>query len=434
MRLFKRGRVWYCYVYENGVRIQRSTRCCDRKAAEAVAKQFERDAADPDHATASAATLRDALALLLKRRAEQAKAGRRSLDTVKFYKSKAGHWSRLLEGDGKPFPLSEVRARVVDDYISTRRGEGAKDTTIHKELVTLRAALKLAKRAGMWRGDVAEVLPVAFAPEYQPRTRALSRPELQRLLAQLVPDRAARVAFIVATSACWRETERARREDVAAGTVYIRGTKRTTRLRTVPLVTEEQRGLAAYALQHAGGRDGLLFAPWSNVRHNLEAACARAGIERCSPNDLRRTCATWLHAAGAAPDLIAPVMGHADTRMVERVYGRLSTEDLTSRLRAATIDPLEVALVRLVLLQLEALFACITGASHSGAAVGPAGFVGPKNAAIAAKPVPRDGIEPPTRGFSDPVTLWPKPREHWAAGLPGGVAASSVHQRRRGSA
>ena len=65
-----------------------------------------------------------------------------------------------------------------------------------------------------------------------------------------------------------------------------------------------------------------------------DAACARAGIERCSPNDLRRTCATWLRAAGVAPDLIAPVMGHADTRMVERVYGRLSPQALATRLAA----------------------------------------------------------------------------------------------------
>jgi hypothetical protein len=35
------------------------------------------------------------------------------------------------------------------------------------------------------------------------------------------------------------------------------------------------------------------------------------------------------------PDLIAPVMGHADTRMVERVYGRLPLQDLEQRLAEA---------------------------------------------------------------------------------------------------
>ena len=48
------------------------------------------------------------------------------------------------------------------------------DHTIAKELVALRAALKLAKRRGIWKGDPAEVLPVGFAPEYKPRNRFLT--------------------------------------------------------------------------------------------------------------------------------------------------------------------------------------------------------------------------------------------------------------------
>jgi len=67
--------------------------------------------------------------------------------------------------------------------------------------------------------------------------------------------------------------------------------------------------LVAYALEHAQGTCGHLFKPWSNVRWDLHAA--------------------------ASPEFIAPVMGHADTRMVERVYGRLPLEDLRRRLAQA---------------------------------------------------------------------------------------------------
>ncbi len=419
MRIFKRGKVYYCHVYEGSVRRQVSTRCHDKKAAEAVARQLERDAADPDHAAARTATLTEALNLLFRQRTELAKAGRRSKATVAFYKAKAGHWSRLLEhnvsGQYVAFPLRTLRARHIDAYISQRRAEGVSESTIHKELVTMRAALKLAKRAGLWRGDIAEILPVAFAPEYTPRTRALTRPELQRLLAQLVPDRAARVAFIVATSANWGESDRAQRVDADGIRVYIRGTKRVQRKRVVPIVTVEQRTLLAYALKYAGGTHGLLFAPWSNVRHDLEAACSRAGIERCSPNDLRRTCATWLRAAGAPNDLVAPVLGHADTRMVDRVYGRLSVDDLACRLATATVDSLELLVVRLALLGISALIElarrCSADASDSGDLARPAGLLGAKNPAILGESVPRDGIEPPTRGFSSPMAMWPKPRE-----------------------
>ncbi len=210
-RIFKRGRVWHGWFYENGRRVVRTTRCRDRAAAERVARQWERDAADPDHAAARTATLTGALQLLLDRDEEEVRAGRRSPDTVDFHRSKAGHLVRIFETDAEgkhvSFPLASLRAAHVDGYISKRRGEDVSDATVAKELVVLRKSLRLAIRAGMWRGRVDEIIPVAFSPGYEPRKRALTADELKKLLAELLPDRAARVAFIVATSACWRETE-----------------------------------------------------------------------------------------------------------------------------------------------------------------------------------------------------------------------------------
>jgi hypothetical protein len=280
-RLFKRGRVWYGWVYENGRRITRTTKCRDRSAAEAVVRQWERDAADPDHAAARTATLTSALQLLLKLDEEEVAAGRRSRDTVDFHEAKAGHLVRVFETDARgesvPFPLARLRPADVDGYISRRRAEGAADTTIAKELVVLRKSLRLAIRAGVWRGRVEEVIPVAFSPGYEPRKRALTADELAKLFAQLTADRAARVAFIVATSACWRETELARRGDVGEGlaTVLLRGTKRKTRFRTVPIVSPAQKSLLAYAIEHARGAGDALFQRWANVRRDLATRAPR---------------------------------------------------------------------------------------------------------------------------------------------------------------
>jgi len=389
MRLYKRGRIWWCWYFENGRRRIRSTRCRDQKAAELIARNWERDAADPHHAAARAATLNGALTLLLRDRAEQARAGRRSLDTVAFYRKKAGHLVRVFEldpdGNRVSFPLAKLQPGHVDSYISRRRTEGASESTIYKEIVTLRAALRLARRAGIWFGDPAAICPIAFAPEYKPRTRALTRQELYALLAELLPDRAARVAFMVATSASWRETGLALDQDVRHDltSVLIRGTKRSTRYRTVPIVSDDARSLLEYAVRHAAGTDGSLFLPWASARRDLLAACKRAGIPRCSPNDLRRTCATWLRAAGVPPDLIAPVMGHADTRMVERVYGRLPVQVLARRIAAA--------------------IGAENCSTFVAAPVDSAGFDGLNGLAGNANPrkgMPRGGIEPPTRGFS----------------------------------
>ena len=112
-----------------------------------------------------------------------------------------------------------------------------------------------------------------------------------------------------------------------------------------------------FALENAKGPGDPMFVCWENVRRDLDAACIRIekklnpGFDHgpdklskrlravppkpfpsVSPNDLRRTCATWLRAQGVPPHLIAPVMGHRDSRMVERVYGRLPIDDLAKRI------------------------------------------------------------------------------------------------------
>jgi Phage integrase family len=60
----------------------------------------------------------------------------------------------------------------------------------------------------------------------------------------------------------------------------------------------------------------------------------QAGIAPCSPNDLRRTYAKWMRLARVPAEIVAPTMGHRDTRMVERVYGRLSPEEIGALLTA----------------------------------------------------------------------------------------------------
>ena len=116
--------------------------------------------------------------------------------------------------------------------------------------------------------------------------------------AKLADDRAARVAFILATSAEWGAMERALRDDInlEAATVLVRGTRRSTR----PL-----RGLPPR-------------------RH-------RALL----PNDLRRTFSHWMSDQGVPNEVIAPMMGHADTRMLSRVYNRKTPEELARAVRRA---------------------------------------------------------------------------------------------------
>jgi integrase len=173
--------------------------------------------------------------------------------------------------------LAEVTARLVDDFIDQRLAEGAKRYSIQKELTTIRAMLKVAKRRGEFPGDIEAVMPDGFDAGYEPRTGSLTPEEMTKLLAELLPDRAARAAFIVAIGPRWRETARARREDVdlERGIVFLRGTKTANAKRTLPVVGWGVP-LLEHAVRYGEGEGGQLFRPWSNVRRDLAEACARA--------------------------------------------------------------------------------------------------------------------------------------------------------------
>jgi integrase len=269
-RKYKRGRIWWGWYYETSGRQRcRSTTCTDPKAADPVIATWERAAADPTYAATHEASLKDALDHA---RLDRKVTKQRAEGTLAMYKVKAGHLVRVLGGETRLAQL--CTARPVDAYVAQRSREGASPRTIAKELTVLRVSLKLAKRRGEFPYDIAAIMPEGFSVAYKPRRRFLPPTQVQWLMPELTPDRAARVAFLLATAARWGESDRARREDVDVDrqVVFLRGTKTETAPREVPLVGAAV-DLMEYAIRHAEGEDGMLFRPWSNVRRDLHDAC-----------------------------------------------------------------------------------------------------------------------------------------------------------------
>ena len=361
---------------------RQSLRTKDAATARLAARRLERERADPAHAAAAKETIRSCLKALV----EDKVAHGRAEGTLHMIGVKSGHLARLL---GDETPLVVVDAEACDRYLAARVGEGAGLGTIGKELGVLRGALKLARRRGKYSADPATVIPHVEGG-YTPRTTWLTESQVTALLDELQPHRARHVAWLAVSGARLGESLRADRADVSGGRILIRGTKTRLSWRTVE-VPEYARPLLERALVDAP-RSGLLHRPWGSIRRDLAAACERAGVPVVTPNDLRRTCAQWLRQRGVDASLVAQYLGHTDARMVERVYGRLGTRELADAI-GARVDSSRARTMRV-----------LAADPRETGEIGEA--MDRLQAALSrANQVARDGIEPPTRGFSSLVSL-----------------------------
>lgn len=325
-------RVWWASWTENKVTVRRSTRQETRELAQLVVDVWSRERADPERQKARQATFGTEAAIFLK----ECHAAKLAAGTVSMYEQKLANLCDVL---GRNTSMVAITPERVDEYFTLRRDEGAEGSTLYKEWVALHGVLKSARHRGRYTRDPKQVRPLWLTPSYEPRKTFLTWAQADELLEELPSDRARTVAFVLATGARRREWERARAGDVDLTTwrVKIRGTKTAAALRTVPVPEPMRRWL-----ELAGEPP---FAPWGNARRDIHEACRRirdrqreAGTEPTFPNvtwnDLRRTFASLLVQAGVAPHLVARLLGHTTTAMVDRVYGRQtdgSLEELVAR-------------------------------------------------------------------------------------------------------
>lgn len=158
-------------------------------------------------------------------------------------------------------------------------------------------------------------------------------------------------------------------------TLFIDGTKTKGARRTVPITDAV---IEAFERRMKRFPRALLFPPWGKVQRDLYAACLRierrqnpaetrapkksSGTRRVqnpkgnpipksdrvrppvpfdpvTPNDLRRTYASWLAQAGVPMLHAMRLMGHGSTQMLERVYAHLTADNLRD---AVALLPREV--------------------------------------------------------------------------------------------
>jgi integrase len=379
-KVFLRGGVYHCIFYTAaGKRVRASTHCTDRRAAEAAQRRMERQAQGARGLPSDAApyNIDQALTDFVELGLGQVADG-----TATMYVQKAAQLRRLL-GD---IDVNALNFDITTRYVAQRTKEGAASGTVTKELVTLRRTLKFARRRQLMMIDVAGVMP-DHRSRYEPRERWLTVREFLALLLAFedVPHRQAWIVAAVFTGSRRSEVEGLDWSDIdmTTGTVLIRGKKTAKSWRRVEL-----HPLLARVLAPNKALSGPVVGRWGNVGRDLPAACKRAGIARATPNDLRRTFASWLKQRGAESLAVARLMGHSSAAMVERVYGRLNAEVLSATLRQ--------------------LPGCDAGVPEKSDPPRRKGRIGkapkmPSPSEMSDSEVLRAGIEPATRGFSIPV-------------------------------
>jgi integrase len=314
--LYCRNGIWWIRT-DPVTRIPRSTKCRDKEAAKLVRAAREREAADPAHAAASQETLRAACERLIESRQAMGKP-------IGFHTQKLGHWIRIFGDDRK---LADFGPPEFDLFTRQRRIEGVTDHTISKEVRCMITVLKKAKRAGRYAGDPSVLRPTDLSSDYVPRERAMPPLEFGLLLGELGPARGAFVALCVALGVRRGELYRLQPADVnlEQGVVHVRGTKTKLAKRTIPILPPF-RGLVEACVPH------LPLEPWGNYLRDLKAACVRAGIEKVTANDFRRTHATLLQSAGVDRDITRRLLGHSPkSKMLEAVYDKPKPLELAER-------------------------------------------------------------------------------------------------------
>ena len=321
-RLFLRGKIWWCWLYdEAGRRSQHTTKCTDREAARAVLRRLEREATGAKGGKKSFVALEDILHDL-----EKWSEAHSSVKNAEYIATKCKPLRAIF---GANMNVQHLRRVDLSGYIDTRLAETygkivkAKISrlTVKKEIAVLYQAIARSNRAGTTEINI-DALRVEFAAPYVPQKRWLSRDEFARLLDQVEPHRRAWLLVAVYTGARKSEVESLTWNDVQGDSLHIRGTKTDKSDRFVPLHPKLKAALGDPAT-------GVLTPPWPNVGRDLKVACKQLKIDPATPNDIRRTYASWLLQAGVTNSVVAELLGHTTTALVDMTYGKLSRQALS---------------------------------------------------------------------------------------------------------
>ncbi|WP_367347731.1 tyrosine-type recombinase/integrase [Sphingobium yanoikuyae] len=305
---------------EDGRRHRHSLGTADRASAEAAARQFwqRRTLGGEVHTVgeAVAAYLAAKEAMLSIKRATVA------------WKAAKPYWDKL--------PVARVDGQATEDYRARR--SHCKPITVRNELAVIRAALNWAEKA-----NLIKKAPFLKMPSFPSTTVGhLSKAEFRRLLdnaqaphikifLQLAVGTGARTNALLDLT--WDRVDFDRNvvilnpHDRIQTSKYRATVPMNAQLRAA-LLEAKEGAMSDYVVEH--GRERV-----ASIRNGFAAAARRAKL-KATPHMMRHSAAVWMAEANTPFSQIAQFLGHTDSRITERVYGRFSPSFLASAAEALT--------------------------------------------------------------------------------------------------
>jgi integrase len=230
---------------------------------------------------------------------------------------------------------ADITKMSVRSYAQARRLLGRKNSTIAKELRTMRQALNFGVK-DRWLDKAPHI---EIPREDPPKDRWLTRAEAAKLLdACIEPHLKVYIMLALHTGArksailnlTWDQV------DLERGLVVYPPADPHSRKRTAVLpINDELLETLVWAKSGAVTERVVEFRGRGvqDIKKGFLAAVGRAGVAACTPHDLRRTCATWMTEAGIPTSVVARYL--ADTEeMIEKVYGHHSPDYLRAAARS----------------------------------------------------------------------------------------------------
>jgi integrase len=310
MTLYKRGNIYWTYVWANGIRHAKSTQTGNRRLAQRIDEQYKEELA---------------LARTFPNRLQpDLTFGGLAARFLGEAGPKPHHIDRLkiLLPYFADIPIGQISRAAVRDFRKYRhdKKKSLSETTVNRDLEVLRHLLFWAVEEGYLAANSLSRMPMV-RERRKPRS-VMSPDEEARLLLQAAPHLHGLVIAALDTGMRRGEllSERWEHIDFSRRLLFVTHSKTAGgEAREIPLTTRLFELLSA-----APQKEGLVFLFKGRQLHRIKTAWAaairRAEIRYYRFHDLRHTFNTRLMEAGVMQEVRKALMGHSSGEDVHSIY------------------------------------------------------------------------------------------------------------------